>query len=174
MPDWKVSADLVAANAMLDNLERALTAGPVEKVAAKAAATMAQESAEAFAGAHDPRTGATWAAPADATRNRRGWRGLLGGPGGSIAAAVRTGYALTPGGARAFINVENEQVKVAMIQFFGGRGKSKSAKSRARKSKALGRMTGWSLPARRAFGISPRGVSEIMDYARAQIEGAAR
>ncbi len=174
MPEWKVTADLTSANAMLDNLEHAMTSTVVEKVAAKAASVMSQESEGAFAGTRDPRTGAQWAAPVDATRNRRGWRGLLGGAGGSISGAVRTGYALTPGGARAFINVEDNEMKVAMIQFYGGRGHSKSAHFRKRKSKAMGRLTGWALPGRRFVGISPRGVSEIMDYARAQIEGTAR
>lgn len=170
--DWRVSVDADAALRVFAQLETNLSTTATEKIAAKAAAEMHEAATQAFVRGVDPRTGVPWAPPSEGTLKGRGFRSLLRRS-GTLLSDVRSGYKLTPRGARAFVNVEDRSTKVGMIQFFGGRGASKSAKARARRTKAAGTLSGWSLPARRFVGLSPRAVTEIFDYASRSLTSGA-
>jgi phage gpG-like protein len=176
MDDWKVIQDLDQGYKLLNEVDLRLGSTGVEKIAVDAAVAMEQASAEAFASKRDPRTGAAWEPPSESTLRDRQRHPGVGPPPlvltGQLRGDVVSGYKLVPGGAVAFVNVQAEAIRKAMINLYGviakrsrtwvisKTGKTSSPRRRLRPSQA------WP-PARRFVGLSDSKVAEILDKARA-------
>jgi len=168
MPTWNVVADTEVARALLNDLLAKATSSGVERVAAKASAMMLAASHAAFAEHSDPRSGAAWAPPAAATLAGGDFRSLLSRT-GQLEQAVRSGYALVPMGARAFISVSFaahggiSAFGLAMIHSYGVTAKAR------RSNRATRRRPGQTLPARSFIGLAPGEVDELAEFAATQL-----
>lgn len=174
MGDWRVIQDLAAGEALVAEVRARLTSTGAEKIAADAAQAMKQASEESFWWHRDPRTGSAWALAAESTlRDRRA--GTLLHRTGQLEADVVAGYKVTPGGATAFVNVQAESIRKAMINLYGVSAK----KSRTWTISKTGRTSSprarlhqqFVIPSRRFIGLSDTKVATIMADAETIITG---
>lgn len=152
MADWNVYANMAEATAALEKLEEGMTGTGLDRAAVFTNSQLADESDRAFAQSRDPRTGRAW------EPRVRGEGPLLGGPGGSIARLVRTGYRRGPTAARVFANIEygEKYSRAAFVHFYGVKAR------RRRSNRATRRRPGFVLPARRYIGLSRSAVQAIL------------
>lgn len=158
---WTVYANLAEASAALAAMQDGMTGGGLDRAAVFTNVQLANESEQAFAGARDPRTGKAW------EPRVRGTGPLLGGPGGSIAQLVRTGYRRGPTAARVFANLEysGDRYRAASVLLYGVKARAKRSNRAARKR------PGFVLPARRYIGLSRSAVEAIVEKCKVEFAG---
>lgn len=173
MGEWKVIRDLDQGYQLLSEVDTRLGSTGVEKIAAKASVAMKEASVGAFSGQADPRTGTYWAPLSEATlRDKRGPKRPLHRT-GELEGDVVSGYKLTPGGARAFVNIEARSVRKGLINLYGVEAKTRRTYTRdlghgrTRQESTKRKHPRFVIPARRFVGLSDAKVGELVDYADA-------
>jgi len=190
MADWRISLDVDSARRLFSEVAGASTSA-AERIAAKVALAMHQEAVDAFSRQAEPRTGRPWAPAAQATQDDPRFV-ALGRRQGLIEAAIRTGWAKVPMGARAFLNVDSSaqyperrgygrarSVWLVASVFLWGRkagGSSRSSRARARRRQAnANKYANWAaMPGRRFFGLAGATVREIVSEYEETVVRAAK
>jgi phage gpG-like protein len=174
MSKWRVIQNLTQGEAMIAEVRTRLTSTGAEKIAAEAAVAMEEASKASFGSKTDPRTGQAWVPAAESTKADKRAGTLLHRT-GELEGDIVSGYTVTPGGARAFINVQFGSVRKAMINLYGVTAKHERSwvRSRTGKTEHTRRKNpaqAWP-PARRFVGLPGSKIAEIINHAEQIITG---
>jgi len=156
--NWRLSVDLTEAIAATTRARTQADGPGLERAVARIAVEMERQSKASFSPKRDPRTGRSWAAPADITVQDPRFRELLVRT-SEMRAALTGAHRVGPsiGTARLTILGAGDVVRRAMVHMYGvKRRERRSNRSSRRRPGAL-------MQARQFTGFAPGTIREVMD-----------